>query len=104
MTPEEFRAIRERAGLTQELLAERLGFAPGPSGRVQVARMEAGERPITRRTARLMRDHVTPTAPTREQVEALLVNVGHSPGYQMGFRDAIDAVLALYPVPAEPKP
>lgn len=55
MTPEELRQVRTRLGLTQEQMAERLGYAPGQSGRVQVARMEAGDRTITPRTERLVR-------------------------------------------------
>lgn len=55
MTPAELRALRKSLGLTQSQMAERLGFAPGESGRVQVARMEAGDRTITPRTERLVR-------------------------------------------------
>lgn len=55
MTPENLREIRTRLGLTQEQMAEALGFAPTPGGRIHYTRMESGERSITVRTERLVR-------------------------------------------------
>jgi len=51
MTPDQFKAIRERFGLKQSELAELLGFADAN----QIHRMETGRRSISPQTARLMR-------------------------------------------------
>lgn len=51
MTPDQFKAIRERRGLQQSELAELLGFADAN----QIYRMETGRRGISPQTARLMR-------------------------------------------------
>lgn len=51
MTPEAFRAIRLRLGLTQAQLAKRLNFADAN----QVYRMETGRRSITPAAAERLR-------------------------------------------------
>lgn len=53
MTPAEFKAIREKLGLTQRELAEGLGLKTN-----SVARMERGERPI-RQVTRLAIEHLS---------------------------------------------
>ena len=59
----ELRALRKSAGLTQQKLADLMGL-PRASGRVQVARWEAGTVPLTEaalRHARLVcQSHATP--------------------------------------------
>jgi DNA-binding transcriptional regulator YiaG len=49
VTSDEFKRMREAAGLTQEKLAERLGVH-----RVTIARWETGERRIPEMAARLL--------------------------------------------------
>ena len=55
MTPAQFRTIRTAAGLTQPQLASLLGYHHSPHGSVPLSRIEHGHRPITQRTAMLMR-------------------------------------------------
>ena len=50
MTGEQLREIREKLGLTQDKMAEALGF----SGKNYVYRMEKGDAPITKRTEKLV--------------------------------------------------
>ena len=47
MTPQQIRALRESRGWSQQQLADRLGIS-----QPAVSMMEAGERPVTRRTER----------------------------------------------------
>jgi transcriptional regulator with XRE-family HTH domain len=49
MPAREFRAARERLGLTQSAFAEALGLHPNT-----VARMERGELPVSVRTAKMV--------------------------------------------------
>ena len=56
MTPAQFAAARHALGLTQEALAERLGYAGTPqTKRTIISRFETGKRPIPPMAALLLK-------------------------------------------------
>ncbi len=66
MTPEKFKEIREKLGLSQAELAPLLGYERGPknhSGRMQIYRLETGQRTIKPLVARMMEAYAAGVRP-----------------------------------------